>query len=160
MTLLENLEETEQFHWVDYISEKTFKMKKILFFLFLATSFASHSQELNADKTPNGPYVQLKNGRQYEVLRPMVVCENTCYYMDRFSRNSHSIPLDSVEGFGERSDVRYMTKQEFKRIGRKPVKGYFFGVLMIYPAGLGIFIFSDITKRRHIRNLYRHSIRR
>ena len=23
----------------------------------------SHSQELNADKTPNGPYVQLKNGK-------------------------------------------------------------------------------------------------
>lgn len=135
-------------------------MKKILFFLFLATSFASHSQELNADKTPKGPYVQLKNGMQYEVLRPMVVCENTCYYMDRFSRNSYSVPLDSVEGFGKGSDVRYMTKQEFKRIGRKLVKGYFFGVLMIYPTGLGIFIFSDITKRRHIRNLYRHSIRR
>lgn len=135
-------------------------MKKILFFLFLATSFASHSQELNADKTPKGPYVQLKNGMQYEVLRPMVVCENTCYYMDRFSRNSYSVPLDSVEGFGKGSDVRYMTKQEFKRIGRKLVKGYYLGAITIFPTGLGIFIFSDITKRRHIRNLYRHSIRR
>lgn len=135
-------------------------MKKLLFFLFLATSYTSHSQQLNADKTPKGPYVQLKNGMQYEVLRPMVVCENTCYYMDRFSRNSFSVPLDSVDGFSKGSDVRYMTKQEFKRIGRKPVKGYFFGALMIYPTGLGIFIFSDITKRRHIRNLYRHSIHR
>lgn len=140
--------------------KKLLMMKKILFFLFLAMSYASQSQELNADKTPRGPFVQLKNGMQYEVLRPVVICEKTCYYTDRYSKNCYSVPLDSVDGFGTRSDVRYMTKQEFKRIGRKPVKGYFFGALMIYPTGLGIFIFSDITKRRHIRNLYRYSIHR
>ena len=133
-------------------------MKKYNVFFLLFIHFFSFGQSNEDQETLSKPYILFKNGMHYAVSKPVVVCENTCYYTDRFSKNSYSVPLDSVEGFSRGSDVRYMTKQEFKRIGRKLVMGYFLGVMTIYPTGLGIFIISDITKRRHIRNLYLYSI--
>jgi hypothetical protein len=133
-------------------------MKKYNVFFLLFIHFFSFGQSNEDQETLSKPYILFKNGMHYAVSKPVVVCENTCYYTDRFSKNSYSVPLDSVEGFSRGSDVRYMTQQEFIRIGGKLVKGYFLGVMTIYPTGLGIFIISDITKRRHIRNLYRFSI--
>ena len=133
-------------------------MKKYNVFFLLFIHFFSFGQSNEDQETLSKPYILFKNGMHYAVSKPVVVCENTCYYTDRFSKNSYSVPLDSVEGFSRGSDVRYMTQQEFIRIGGKLVKGYFLGVMTIYPTGLGIFIFSDITKRRHIRNLYLYSI--
>lgn len=133
------------------------QMKTItcLFFLFL--NLVASAQEV---EQPQEPYVLLKDGTIVSVHKPIVLCENMVYYTNRYSKSMYEKPLEEIEGFSSGSDVRWMTRQEFQRIGTRPVRGYFWSIVTIYPTGFGIFILSDIIKRRQIRAYYQYSLNR
>lgn len=135
-------------------------MKKItlLFFLLSVYSFFSSAQVAEEAENPQKPYVLLKDGSIVSVLKPIVVCDSVCYYVNRYSKTTYRKPLREVEAFSNRSDVRWMTKQEFSSIGTSPVRGYFLSIITIYPSGLGIFMLIDISKRRRIHNYFQYSI--
>lgn len=138
-----------------YVKSNLEQMKKMtcLFFLFLnLVVFAQEAEQ------PQEPYVRLKDGTIVSVHKPIVLCENMVYYTNRYSKSTYKKPLEEIEGFSSGSDVRWMTRQEFQRIGTRPVRGYFWSIVTIYPTGFGIFILSDIIKRRQIREYYQFSL--
>lgn len=132
-------------------------MKNAIFLFLLMFHFHSFSQ--NTENTlPSKPFIMLKDGSMLSVKYPVVICENMCYFTNRYTKSLTRKPLSEIEGFSSGSDVRWMTSQEFKRIGTRSVHGYFWSVVTFYPTGLGIFILTDIIKRRQIRDYYQFSL--
>ena len=129
-------------------------MGKIILLYLLFIQFSSFGQSTQDQEPVSEPYIVYKNGMRYAVSKPVVICDSMCYYINRFNRKVYAEPISKIEGFSKKSDVRWMTDEEFQRIGSTQVRGYFWGIVTIYPTGLGIFIMSDITKRKHIKKLY------
>jgi hypothetical protein len=129
-------------------------MKKYTVFFLLFIHFFSFGQSTEGQETLSKPYIIYKNGMHYAVSKPVVVCDSMCYFINRFNKKVYAEPIANIEGFSNKSDVRWITYNEFQRIGTSPVKGYFWGLVTIYPTGLGVFIMSDVTKRKHIKKLY------
>lgn len=133
-------------------------MKKctfLIFFFFQLCLFAQ--QENTQNQRTSESYVQFKNGSQISVLTPVVVCENSCYYISKLDKKCYREDLQNIDGFRRGTKVRWMTFEEFERIGSKPLRGYFWGYVTLYPTGLGIFILSDLSKRKNIRKLYQNT---
>jgi hypothetical protein len=129
-------------------------MKQIVFFFFILTNFLSSAQYIDEDAPQGGQFIQHKNGVRIYVKKPVIVCDNSCYYIDRTSDKAMKEPISNIEGFSKRSDIRWMTNQDFRTIGINPVRGYFWSAVFIYPTGLGGFILSDLMKRRRIQRMY------
>jgi hypothetical protein len=130
-------------------------MKKIsLLFLFFI-QFSSFGQVAQDSQMVYPPFITYKNGMSYAVSKPIIICDSVCYYINRFNKKVYAEPISKIEGFSNNNDVRWMTYDKLQFIGSTPVKGYFWGIITIYPTGLGIFIMSDVTKRRHIQKMTR-----
>ena len=129
-------------------------MKKIILLFLFFIQFSSFGQVTQDSQMVYPPFITYKNGMRYAVSKPVVICDSMCYYINRFDKKVYAEPIAKIEGFSKKSDVRWMTYEEFQRIGSTPVRGYFWGIVTIYPTGLGIFIMSDVTKRKHIKKLY------
>lgn len=133
-------------------------MKKytFLFLLFFSFHYCSFGQQENPQYvSTTGSFIQFKNGTKVSVRKPVVVCGNSCYYIGQFNKKCYREDLQNIDGFSRGSNVRWMTNEEFQRIGSTPVMGYFWGIVTLYPTGMGIFILSDLSKRKNIRKLYR-----
>lgn len=129
-------------------------MKKIILFFLFFVQFPSFGQSSQDQEMVSQPYIIYKDGMHYAVSKPVVICDSMCYYINRLDKKVYSEPLAKIEGFSKKGDVRWMTHKEFQRIGSNPVRGYFWGLITIYPTGIGIFIMSDVTKRKHIKKLF------
>jgi hypothetical protein len=101
----------------------------------------------------NAPFITYKNGMRYAVSKPIIICDSMCYYINRFNKKVYAEPISKIEGFSNKNDVRWMKYDKLQQIGSTSLKGYFWGIITIYPTGLGIFIMSDITKRRNIKKM-------
>jgi len=128
-------------------------MKKMTFLFLLL--FHLHSFGQTAENSlPTKPFVILKDGSMISVKKPVVVCENRCYYINKSTNETQQQDIAHIEGFSKGSDVRWITPQEFQKIGKLQVQGFFWGVVMIYPSGFGICMLSDLIKRKHIQKMY------
>ncbi|MEN9973263.1 MAG: hypothetical protein RIS20_1610 [Bacteroidota bacterium] len=129
-------------------------MKHIVFFLLLLAYLSASAQNQVTDSSLSGPFIQFKNGIRVYVKKPVIVCENNCYYIDKKNDTVVVQPISIIEGFSKRSDIRWMTMEDFRKIGLNPVRGYFWSAVLIYPTGLGGFILGDLVKRRRIQRMY------
>jgi hypothetical protein len=129
-------------------------MKHIVFFYFLLAYFSASAQNQVTESSPSGQFIQLKNGLRVYVKKPVIVCENNCYYIDKTNNKASMQPISFIEGFSKRSDIRWMTMEDFRNVGLNPVRGYFWSAVFIYPTGLGGFILGDLVKRRRIQRMY------
>jgi hypothetical protein len=129
-------------------------MKPFFLFLLLISQFSIFGQEIQVDPMKSGPFILLKDGTYISVKKPVIVCEDKCYYINRSIQECQVQELSNVEGFSRHSDVRWMLYSEFRRIGHSNVRGFFWGVATVPPYGMGIFILSDLTKRKRIQRMY------
>lgn len=140
-----------------YIFEfKCLHMKYIVLALTVVFSFFSFGQELDPGYAATRSYIQFKDGSKIPVKKPVIICEDQCYYMLRHSSICDVKPIAEIEGFSKGNDVRWMDPKEFRRIGLKPIRGYLWGVVFFYPLvpGPGLFIFMDIAKRKRVKRMY------
>ena len=128
-------------------------MKKTILLLFFFIQFSSFGQVIQDSQMVHAPFITYKNGMSYAVSKPIIICDSMCYYINRFNKKVYAEPISKIEGFSNKNDVRWMTYDKLQRIGSTSAKVYFWVIITIYPTGLGFFIFSDITKRRHIKKL-------
>jgi hypothetical protein len=128
-------------------------MKKIILLFLFFIQFSSFGQVTQDSQMVYPPFITYKNGMSYAVSKPIIICDSMCYYINRFNKKVYAEPISKIEGFSNKNDVRWMTYDKLQQIGSTPVKGYFWGIITIYPTGLGIFIMSDITKRKHIQKM-------
>jgi hypothetical protein len=135
-------------------------MKKTILLLFFFIQFSSFGQVAQDSQLVNAPFIIYKNGMRYAVSKPVVICDSMCYYINRFNKKVYAEPISKIEGFSNKNDVRWMTYDKLQQIGSTSVKGYFWGIITIYPTGLGIFIMSDITKRRNIKKITQNIIKK
>ena len=131
-------------------------MKRMLLFLVSLSVFFAFGQKSVSDGTQSLPFVLLKDGTYIAVKKPVLICEDQCYYVNRNTNECATNPLSEVEGFSRKNDVRWIDPIEFRRIGLKPVRGYLWGVVFFYPLvpGPGLFIFMDIAKRKRVKRMY------
>ncbi len=130
-------------------------MKKIILLFIFFVHFSSFGQATQDSQMVYPPFITYKNGMSYAVSKPIIICDSMCYYINRFNKKVYAEPISKIEGFSNNNDVRWMTYDKLQQIGSTPVKGYFWGIITISPTGLGIFIMSDITKRKHIQKMTR-----
>lgn len=135
--------------------KKLVRMRKITILFFIFFRFSSFAQDLQDQEMLKKPYITFKNGIHFGVSRPIVVCDSMCYFINRSNKKVFAEPISNIEGFSQGNDVRWITYEEFHKIGTRPIRGYLFGFLTMYPTGFGIFIMSDITKRKHIKKIFR-----
>ena len=130
-------------------------MKIKILFVLVFQCFHLLAQEIVDSSSLVKPYLQLKDGTTISTKRPMIICEEKGYYINRFTKTPSHQDLENIEGFSKESDVRWMTIQQFRRIGRTRVKGYFWAaVLSNPPVFIGLPMFSGLIKREHIRVLF------
>ena len=129
-------------------------MKQAFFYLLLCITFPIFGQEIVVDPLQSRPFILLKDGTSIAVKKPVIVCEDKCYYINRSTRECQVQELSNIEGFSRHSDVRWMIFSEFRRLGHSNVRGFFWGVATVPAYGMGIFILSDLTKRKRIQRMY------
>lgn len=129
-------------------------MKQALFFLLLLFKFPIFGQEIAVDPMQSRPFILLKDGTSIAVKKPVIVCEDKCYYINRSTQECQVQELSNIEGFSRHSDVRWMLFSEFRKLGHKNVRGFFWAVATVPAYGMGIFILSDLTKQKRIQRMY------
>jgi hypothetical protein len=134
-------------------------MKKYVLFVLILQCVTLSAQEFTEDAGPMKPFLQLKDGTIISAKRPILICEDYCYYINRFTKIPSHQKLENIEGFSQGGDVRWITKEQFRRVGRTKTKGYFWAfVLSSPPIFIGMPMFLDLVKRERIRILYHYSL--
>lgn len=129
-------------------------MKPFFLFLLMISRFSVFGQEIMIDPMQSRPFILLKDGTSIAVKKPVIVCEDKCYYINRSTRECQVQELSNIEGFSRHSDVRWMLFSEFRKIGHKNIRGFFWAIATVPAYGMGIFILSDLTKRKRIQRMY------
>ena len=129
-------------------------MKPFYLFLLMISQFSVFGQEIQVDPMQSRPFILLKDGTYIAVKKPVIVCEDKCYYINRSTQECQVHDLSNIEAFSRHSDVRWMLYEEFRRLGFQHIRGFFWGVVTIPAYGMGVFILSDLTKRNRIQRMY------